>query len=60
MFFTFNMGLSLYKAEIPRFSRPRNIHVDVPGSMVHIQKATLKPEAFTDLHLPMTVTGGGG
>lgn len=37
---------------------PTNIHVDVPGSMVHIKKATLKPEAFEDLHLPLTLSGG--
>ncbi|CAL1137444.1 unnamed protein product, partial [Cladocopium goreaui] len=37
---------------------PTNIHVDVPGSMVHIEKATLKPEAFEDLHLPLTLSGG--
>ena len=39
---------------------PTNIHVDVPGSMVHIEKATLKPEAFEDLHLPLTLSGGNG
>ena len=39
---------------------PTNIHVDVPGSMVHIKKATLKPEAFEDLHLPLTLSGGNG
>ena len=37
---------------------PTNIHVDVPGSMVHIEKATLKPEFFEDLHLPLTLSGG--
>lgn len=37
---------------------PTNIHVDVPGSMIHIEKATLKPEAFRDLHLPVTFSGG--
>lgn len=38
---------------------PTNIHVDVPGSRVHIEKATLKREVFEELHLPVTVQGGG-
>ncbi|OLP95964.1 hypothetical protein AK812_SmicGene21847 [Symbiodinium microadriaticum] len=37
---------------------PTNVKVDLPGSMIHIQKASLKPEAFAQLHLPVTVTGG--
>ncbi|CAE7769230.1 unnamed protein product, partial [Symbiodinium pilosum] len=37
---------------------PTNVKVDLPGSMVHIQKASLKSEAFEQLHLPVTVTGG--
>eukprot|EP00913_Durusdinium_trenchii_P034552 g32324.t1 len=37
---------------------PTNIHVDVPGSRVHIEKATLKREVFEELHLPVTVQGG--
>lgn len=37
---------------------PTNIHVDVPASIIHIEKATLKPEAFRDLHLPVTFSGG--
>lgn len=37
---------------------PTNVKVDLPGSMIHIQKASLKPEAFSQLHLPVTVTGG--
>ncbi|CAE7216166.1 unnamed protein product [Symbiodinium sp. CCMP2456] len=37
---------------------PTNVKVDLPNSMIHIQKASLKPEAFAQLHLPVTVTGG--
>ncbi|CAE7247537.1 unnamed protein product [Symbiodinium natans] len=37
---------------------PNNVKVDLPGSMIHIQKASLKREAFEQMHLPVTVMGG--
>ncbi|CAE7738667.1 unnamed protein product, partial [Symbiodinium pilosum] len=37
---------------------PTNVKVDYQGSMMHVQKASLKPEAFQGLHLPIAITGG--
>eukprot|EP00439_Symbiodinium_sp_Y106_P022618 s5901_g2.t2 len=36
---------------------PTNVKVDLSASSIHIQKASLKPETFEGLHLPLAVTG---